>query len=53
MSSPGLEGVENFHTKNDSLEAATTIALLFIVTLTTGIVMALAEIEKNNFIKNK
>lgn len=39
----GLEGVENFQIKNDSLEAAMAIAWLLMVTYTTGILTALAK----------
>lgn len=39
----GLEGVENFQIKNDSLEAAMAIAWLLMVTYTTGIMTALAK----------
>lgn len=37
--------MENFHIKNDSLDAATATALLFIVTPTIGIVIAFAVIK--------
>lgn len=47
----GLVGVENFHIINDSFEAATTIALLLIVTYATGMLTALAVfLRKHNMI---
>ena len=44
-------GVENFHIINDSLDAATTIALLLMVTYTTGRLTALAKIVYTHILK--